>query len=132
LLQELKNKHYTELGRYLIEERFQPMITIQNVGLTSCNIDSIIIKDFMVDTANYKNFGKTTQTLIEKNFTLEPGQKFPSAKYTFRVPLNAPIPNIQFDYEIYFENINHEKKTKKFRIFGGSDDFVVRNLDEFK
>lgn len=90
-------------------------------------------RNFFIDTLNYENIGaKNTQTLLQKKFTLEAGQKFANGRISFDVSLNALIPNIQFDYEIYFENTNHEKKIKKVRITGGSDDFVVRNIDDPK
>ena len=129
LKKELLNKGFTDLNRYNIEKKFQPIITIQNVGLTSCLIDSIIYRNLFVDSGNYNIKGSNTTTLLAKSFTLEPGQKYSSGRFLIYLPINAPIPDIEFEYEIYFENIDQEKKIKKFRITGGASIWNIRNLN---
>lgn len=105
---------------YAYFKQYVPMMIFQNVGQTSCVIDSVLIKDIFLD-----NLQDTVIRLTQKNFTLEPGQKYFEGKFAIRVGLDQPLPKFHFKYNIYFTNIKGESDSTKVFVQYDEPNFLI-------
>jgi hypothetical protein len=129
---ELAKAGHLDTAKYCYEKIFQPIVSIKNTGQTSCQINSIIERSFLIDTTNFitkaNSYIKDTQ-FVRKNFVLDAGQSYSSGIFAFKVPLTVPIPDIQFYYEVEYTTVNNETKVKKFFVKGGNSDFKIDSIE---
>jgi hypothetical protein len=129
LKNELKIKGKYSDTALIYKQYYKPQITIQNVGQTSCIIDSIIIKDVFFDTSNVRIDVSKFQyiPLEQKNFTLDPGKTFMSARFDFHYPLNATVPFFKYTFEVYYTPIKHKQVPKIVVVSYVKGEFIVRD-----
>lgn len=129
LKKQLFNRGF-DTTKYIYEKQYKPVVTIENVGLLPCTIDSIIVRNFTLD----KNYGAVPdQYKIVKdshfNYSLESREKTSTARISFNTPLNAPLPDFQFEYEVYYTpNLYKRQLMRKVLIKCEKSNFSLINL----
>ncbi len=107
---------------------FRPQIIIQNVGQTPCSVDSLVIVDFkMHETPIYKGISTAKIIAPAQNFSLEPTQKFIFNYAQFGFELLGPIPDFDFNLNVYFKNIDSILTIKKVFVQFKEARFSVMN-----
>ncbi len=127
---ELTRRNIFRESGYRFDKMYKPIVTIQNTGQLPCIVDSIEIKNFQLDPKNYNNSSDYKIVKVpHEHFTLDPGQVFSTARISFNIPLNAPLPIFDFDYEIYFSSLNGKNPGSRKVHIKWDGDFGIRNND---
>jgi len=126
--QEVIRRQITNYNDLVYERWYRPQVTIQNVGQTSCTIDSIIIRNY-VEHANSWVKGVTNSRVpaADADFTLEPNEKYLFNYMLVGFPLYGDIPDFDFDLYVYFKNIKNVSSTKKVTVKLVARDFHISN-----
>ncbi len=118
-IKEMNDKRIDRRNKIIVK-LFSPIITIKNVGQTTCTIDSVVIHDLVVnqlDSNYYANINNEPSHNIGRyNFSLEPGQEFINTSFTINAALGTQNPKMKFHYDIYYKNFIGDTLSEKLLV----------------
>lgn len=129
-IKEMNWKKENSLNKTIVKV-FNPVVTIKNVGQTTCTIDSIIIHDLVVyqDTAYHIKVNQAENfKYIQHNFTLEPGQEFINATFRVNAAYAVENPILNFHYDVYYKNFKGDTLSEKVLVNTQNGGFWLDDL----
>jgi len=131
LIEQLHRRKIYDFSHMSFQKYYKPIVTIQNVGQTSCTIDSILLSSFIVDPNKVEiENGFNLKKLALQNFNLEPGQKFPTSRLEFDVQRFVPVQPYKFKFQVYYTDIEGEQDIIKTTVNFNGLEFLITNDNE--
>lgn len=109
-------------SKYDFKKYYKIIITMQNVGQTPGTIDSGRIQNI-----SFPNWKDSTIPLQPNNFTLDAGQKYLNQNFGYFIKLDEIPGKYNFDYNVYYTDINGNHKSTKVTISGDNVFFKILN-----